>query len=140
MALYSVWDWNRNVYRVYADRRPVSVGDDPDPPRPGRVHILGAVPDEHVKRLPKGARFVSYSHAPRGEIVRHPAVSGKAMGGLGALADRHSGIVEGALVGAGVAVLLGYPLQIRRDWRAQSVFRDAALGAGIGVLYGLIIG
>jgi hypothetical protein len=70
MALYSVWDWNKNLYRVYADQRPVSVGVDPEPPRPGNVHILGAIPYDAAKTLPVGVKFMGLSHVPRGEIVR----------------------------------------------------------------------
>jgi hypothetical protein len=70
MALYSVWDWNKNLYRVYADQRPVSVGVDPHPPRPSNVNILGAVPYDDCKTLPAGARSMGLSHVPRGEIVR----------------------------------------------------------------------
>ncbi len=70
MALYSVWDWNKNLYKVYADQRPVSVGVDPQPPRPTNVHLLGAVPYDACKLLPPGTRFMGLSHVPRGEIVR----------------------------------------------------------------------
>ena len=70
MALYSVWDWNKNLYRVYADQRPVSVGVDPHPPRPSNVNILGAVPYDDCKTLPPGTRPMGLSHVPRGEIVR----------------------------------------------------------------------
>lgn len=69
MALFSVWDWDRNAYRVYQTRAPASVGDDPEPPRPDH-HPLGAVPDIDVKVLPSGARFMGYDHQARGEIVR----------------------------------------------------------------------
>lgn len=70
MALYSVWNWDQNAYDVYEDRSPVSIGDDPKPPRPAGVHAIGAVPDRDVKPLPSGARFVSRSVVPKGEIVR----------------------------------------------------------------------
>lgn len=69
MALYSVWDWDRNSYRLYETRRPASVGDDPVPPRPS-APSLGADPDTHVKPLPAGAKFMGYTHVPRGEIRR----------------------------------------------------------------------
>lgn len=70
MALYSVWDWNRNSYRVYETRKPASVGDDPIAPKPRGTSVIGANPDTDVKPLPSGARFVEYSHIPRGEIRR----------------------------------------------------------------------
>lgn len=70
MALYSVWDWDRNAYRVYATDTPVSVGDDPKPPKPANVGPIGADPDTDVKPLPAGARLIGYEHLPRGEIRR----------------------------------------------------------------------
>lgn len=79
MALYSVWDWDRNAWAVYRDARPVSVGDDPKPPKPLSVHPLGADPDTQVKPLPSGARFVEFSHVCRGEVRR----AGGALASLG---------------------------------------------------------
>lgn len=73
MALYSVWDWNKNLYRVYSNSTPVSVGVDPNPPRPNAVHLLGAVPYEHAKVLPPAVRLMGLSHVPRGEVVRDAA-------------------------------------------------------------------
>jgi hypothetical protein len=70
MALYSVWNWDRNSYDVYEDRQPVSIGDDPNPPRPSKLHAIGAVPDRDVKSLPSGTRLVGQSPMPKGEIVR----------------------------------------------------------------------
>jgi hypothetical protein len=70
MALYSVWDWNRNSYRVYSTPTPVSVGDDPIPPKPNGISPIGANPDSDVKPLPPGARFIGYDHLARGEIRR----------------------------------------------------------------------
>jgi len=72
MAFYSVWDWNKNAYRVYATNAPVSVGDDPTPPKPLGIGPIGADPDTDAKPLPAGARFVGYSHMARGEIRRLP--------------------------------------------------------------------
>lgn len=80
MALYSVWDWNKNLYKVYADSRPVSVGVDPQPPRPSNVHLLGAVPYESCKLLPAGTRFIGLSHVPRGEIVRQAGAVNELLG------------------------------------------------------------
>lgn len=80
MALYSVWDWDRNAYRVYATNAPVSVGDDPKPPKPSNIGPIGADPDTDVKPLPVGAKLIGYEHLPRGEIRRlvnpAPAVGG----------------------------------------------------------------
>jgi len=73
MALYSVWDWNRNVYRVYTTPRHVSVGDDPLPPKPLGISPIGANPDSDVKPLPSGTRFIGYDHFARGEIRRMPS-------------------------------------------------------------------
>ncbi len=70
MALYSVWDWDRNAYRIYSTSRTASVGDDPTPPRPTGLAQLGADPDTDVKPLPAGAKLVGYSHIARGEIRR----------------------------------------------------------------------
>jgi len=101
MALYSVWDWNRNSYRIYETRRPVSVGDDPVPPRPTGLSALGADPDEHLKPLPSGARFVGYSHLARGELRRPPG----ALGDSGD--DAGSAGTAGGLAMLGVGVVLG---------------------------------
>lgn len=68
MALYSVWDWDKNVYRVYRDDVPVSVGDDPKPPRPRNVGPIGADPDTQIKTLPAGAKFLGYDQMAHGEI------------------------------------------------------------------------
>ena len=98
MALYSTWDWNRNAWRVYATRRPVSVGDDPVPPRPRNTSTLGADPDTHVKPLPGGTRFMGYSHVARGEVRRQTG----ALGIVGDDAGR-SGVSGLAMFGLGVA-------------------------------------
>lgn len=78
MALYSVWDWNKNAYRVYQTPGATSVGDDPKSPVPAGLHHLGADPDTQVNVLPRGARFMSYSHIARGEIRRMPGGLGQA--------------------------------------------------------------
>lgn len=88
MALYSVWDWNRNAYRIYSTRQPVSVGDDPVPPRPTGLSAIGADPDTHIKPLPAGARLVGHSHLARGEVRR-------LSGGLGDGGD-DGGVASGA--------------------------------------------
>lgn len=76
MALYSVWDWDRNSWAIYRDHRPVSVGDDPTPPKPVNVGPLGADPDTQLKPLPSDARFVGHDHVCRGEVrVRSGALS-----------------------------------------------------------------
>lgn len=73
MALYSVWDWNRNNYRVYTTPTHVSVGDDPVPPKPLDISPIGANPDSDIKPLPPGAKFIGHDHFARGEIRRLPA-------------------------------------------------------------------
>lgn len=103
MALYSVWDWNRNSYRVYETSRPASVGDDPKPPRPRGRSVLGANPDTDVKPLPGGARFVEYSHVPRGEIRRQPRGLGDTGDDAGANGSDWMMFALGA--GAGAAAL-----------------------------------
>lgn len=70
MALYSLWDWDRNSWRIYKTKAPVSVGEDALPPKPTGTTALGADPDTHVKPLPSGARFMGYSHTVRGEVRR----------------------------------------------------------------------
>jgi hypothetical protein len=70
MALYSVWDFDRNSWAVYRDGKTVSVGDDPTPPRPRNISPLGADPDTQVNSLPAGANFVGYDHMCRGEVRR----------------------------------------------------------------------
>jgi len=101
MALYSVWDWNKNLYRTYVNATPVSVGVDPQPPRPNSVHLLGAVPYEHAKVLPSGVRFMGLSHVPRGEIVRD-AASVKELLGLGDESGGRSALGTAAIAAAGI--------------------------------------
>jgi hypothetical protein len=73
MALYSVWDWNRNSYRVFTTPTHVSVGDDPIPPNPSGISSIGANPDTDIKPLPSGAKFIGHDLLARGEIRRMPA-------------------------------------------------------------------
>jgi hypothetical protein len=104
MALYSVWDWNRNSYRVYSTTSPVSVGDDPVPPRPTGTHVLGADPDADVKPLPSGVRLIGRSHLPKGEIRRAP----RGLGDNGDDAGNSNGAGSGlAMLGLGIAVGAG---------------------------------
>ena len=70
MALFSVWDWDRNAWAVYRNAQPVSVGDDPKPPRPTGISRLGADPDTNVNPLPADARFIGHDHMCRGEVRR----------------------------------------------------------------------
>ena len=72
MALYSVWDWDRNSWRIYQTPAHVSVGDDAHPPRPSNVSPIGADPDTQVKPLPSGAKLQGFSHVARGEVRRTP--------------------------------------------------------------------
>lgn len=102
MALYSVWDWDRNAYAVYRTPQRVSVGDDPIPPRPSGISVLGASPDDDVKPLPVGAKLVGYDHFARGEIRRR----GGALASMGAATDSSAtrtllAFVSGAIVAAG---------------------------------------
>lgn len=109
MALFSAWDWNVNQFRVYATPQIASIGDDPEPPRPTKMSILGAVPDKDVKLLPAGASFRGLSTVPVGEIVRDPrlkSVASKIFGGggdgIGAF-----GMADGAWMSAMPLVLVG---------------------------------
>lgn len=70
MALYSVWNWDRNAWAVFQTSTPVSVGDDPDPPRPRSGSAIGVDPDLAVKELPPNARFLGFDHLCRGEVRR----------------------------------------------------------------------
>lgn len=70
MALFSVWDWNKNAWAIYQNATPVSVGDDPKPPRPTNISQLGADPDTQVNPLPGDARFIGYDMMCRGEVRR----------------------------------------------------------------------
>jgi hypothetical protein len=70
VALYSVWDWNKNAWRIYATKKSVSVGDDPKPPAPTGISPIGADPDTDVRPLPFGAKFVGMSHLAKGEVRR----------------------------------------------------------------------
>lgn len=80
MALFSVWNWDRNAWAVYQNGQTVSVGDDPKPPRPSNVSPLGACPDTQVNPLPPDARFVGFDHACRGEVRRLGDSVGDALG------------------------------------------------------------
>lgn len=103
MALYSVWNWDRNAWAVFQTSTPVSVGDDPDPPRPRATSPIGVDPDVAVKELPQNARFLGFDHLCRGEVRRlrgGPGV-GQTDDSMG-LADvlRHPAVLVGAgLVG-----------------------------------------
>lgn len=74
MALFSVWDWDKNSWAVYRNGDSVSVGDDPKAPKPTGTSPLGADPDTHVKPLPSNAKFSGYSHVARGEVRRHASL------------------------------------------------------------------
>jgi hypothetical protein len=73
MAFFSVWDWNRNAWRIYQTPTSVSVGDDPAAPKPSVSNPIGADPDTQVKPLPPGAKLIGYEHLARGEIRREPS-------------------------------------------------------------------
>lgn len=106
MALYSVWDWNKNMFAVFATDKPVSVGVDPDAPRPTGLDVLGAVPDQDVKVLPAGSRLLGYDRLARGEIVRQQ----QGMFGLGEAGQRaEPRTFPLALVAVG-ALVAGYAL------------------------------
>lgn len=68
MAFFSVWDWPHNAWRIYQTSSPVSVGDDPTPPKPSVSNPIGADPDTQLKPLPPDAKLVGYEHLARGEI------------------------------------------------------------------------
>jgi len=115
MALYSVWDWNRNSYRVYTTPTHVSVGDDPTPPKPLVFSPIGANPDTDVKPLPAGAKLIGHDHFARGEIRRMP-------GGLFDLGDdagTGGSLWSQPLVmfAAGVATVIAYQAWKRRPTR-----------------------
>ncbi len=105
MALYSVWDWNRNAYRVYATREPVSVGVDPTPPEVTNIHTLGAIPYVHCKVLPDGAKFIGISHVARGEIVRDKKSVAELLGISGG--QQESKILKASVL-VGIGVLGGF--------------------------------
>lgn len=107
MAMFSVWDWDKNAWAIYRNRDAVSVGDDPKPPKPVGTSPLGADPDMHVKPLPSNARFAGYSHVARGEIRRHASLP------LGLDEPADSNVVKYAL-GAAVGSLLTWMLLRRR--------------------------
>lgn len=96
MALYSVWDWDRNSWRIYKTKTPVSVGEDAIPPKPTGMTVLGADPDTHAKPLPSGARFMGFSHEARGEVRR-------ATSGLGGDDAGRSGTAPWFMFGLGAA-------------------------------------
>lgn len=105
MALYSVWNWDRNAWAIYRTSVPVSVGDDALPPRPRGVGPIGADPDTQVKPLPLGARFVEFSHVARGEIRRKPghiADLGDDAGRSTATGTRWGALALGAALASGV--------------------------------------
>lgn len=88
MALYSVWNWDRNNWEVYRDARPVSVGVDSKPPKPSDVNTIGVDPDTQMNPLPSDARFMGYDHTCRGEIRVAPK---GALSGLGAAISEAGG-------------------------------------------------
>lgn len=115
MATYSAWDWNVNCFRVYKDTKPVSIGDDPSPPRPRTLSILGAVPDKDVKLLPPNARSVGTSPVAIGEIVRDPklntprdAAAAKSSGGdgIGDFGQTAMSLAPVLLVGGAIAAVI----------------------------------
>lgn len=102
MALYSVWDWDRNTWAVYSSQRPVSVGDDPKPPKPSNVSPIGADPDSQMNQLPSDAKFVGYDHMCRGEV----RLAGGALAGLGIDMPDNDDLKKyavGGLIGAVIA-------------------------------------
>jgi len=117
MAFYSTWDWNRNAWRVYRTPETVSVGDDPKPPRPSPLNILGADPDTQVRPLPAGATFIGYDHIARGEIRRAADVSalGDSEGGRGL---RDAALIALGAVGA-IVVLHQLDAGVRRNARRR---------------------
>jgi len=114
MALYSIWDWDRNAWRVYATKTPASVGDDPKPPRPRGTSVLGADPDSHVKPLPLSAKLVGYSHMARGEVRRMP---GGILSGAADASER--GLSTPVVFLAGAAVALGVSWWWRKRRRGR---------------------
>lgn len=105
MALYSVWNWDRNNWAVYRDARPVSVGVDSKPPKPSNVSALGADPDTQMNPLPADARFVGYDHMCRGEVR---VANRSALSGLGLDFPDASDMKKyavGAAVGVGAVLL-----------------------------------
>jgi len=115
MALYSVWDWNRNAYRVYATSTPVSVGDDPKPPKPVVNSPIGASPDTDIKALPAGAKFLGYDAMARGEIRRAPNGPGDLGDDAGiSSAERSSGLAVAFVAGMVSAYMLSEWYKRRR--------------------------
>ena len=113
MALYSTWDWSRNAWRVYKTSTPVSVGDDPVPPRPTNISPIGADPDEHVKPLPPNAKFVGFDHLARGEVRR----AGGVLGNIGD--DAGQGVITSngwLMFGAGAIAAVATVWFLRRRW------------------------
>jgi hypothetical protein len=98
MAFFSTWDWNKNAWRIYRTPETVSVGDDPTPPRPTGLNVLGADPDAGVRPLPANAAFVGYDHMARGEIRRAAGV-----GGLGDASSDSSLMRDAGLILLGAA-------------------------------------
>ena len=76
VALYSIWNWDRNIWSIYSTPETVSVGDDPKAPKPSGVHVLGADPDTQVKTLPMGAKLIGHDHVARGEVRRLSVLPG----------------------------------------------------------------
>jgi hypothetical protein len=115
MATYSAWDWNINAFRVFRDAKPVSIGDDPAPPRPRTLSILGAVPDKDVKLLPKNVRSIGTSPVAIGEIVRDPklntprdaaAASRGGGDGIGDFGETAMSLAPILVVGAAIAAVI----------------------------------
>lgn len=106
MALFSVWDWDHNAWAIYRNSQPVSVGDDPKPPKPTGISQLGADPDTEVKPLPSDARFVGFDHLCRGEVRRR---NSGALAGLGISLPTSENLVPIAIgVAIGIAIAVGW--------------------------------
>lgn len=119
MALYSVWDWNRNSYRVYTTPTPVSVGDDPTPPKPVGISPIGANPDSDVKPLPPGATFIGYDLFARGEIRRAPSSLGDLGDDAGSVWWQQPAVMFVAGVGATVAYYAWWKKRPKRNRRRR---------------------
>jgi len=106
MALYSVWDWDRNAWGVYRTPTPVSVGDDPLPHSSSGDSAIGAAPSTGVKALPSNARLIGYDHLARGEVRRRSG----ALGDNGDDAGRSTGVTGNGwlMFAVGVAVATGW--------------------------------
>jgi hypothetical protein len=68
-VIYSVFDWQRGVYRYYQTNEPDEVSPSPRKASPRSVTEIGVAPEDIAARIPAGARPAGSGHEARGIIA-----------------------------------------------------------------------